>query len=319
MLATTERHFWIAIVARALLGFTIGAFSAVIPMYMVELAPEHARAFHGSFHQIGVASGFAVLYLTSTRFRWRAVTLGGAILPGVMSLLIWFVPEPARYADEEEEPMTTESPFQMKWAPRLNLCALLAFFQQLSGIHTILVDLHSHLHEAKIDLEMGYASAIAMGAEAFASLIAGCVLDCFGHRFVWVFSFGLVALTDLAYGVTELEVVKSNLTIPPLVPVIIIGLHLFAFGAGAGPIPWFIASEIFPDSVRAGAVSLIASCNRIFAFLVVLLFPEMRKYIELSGLFILYGVVSVASAVYGFFYLKKGRYVQEEEDEEDEE
>jgi MFS family permease len=318
ILGVAEHRFWVGILARALLGFIVGAFSAVVPMYIVEVAPENMSAFFGSIHQICVALGFVVLYLVSSWLRWKSVAIGGAIITAVLCLLVWFVPEPTpkevEPGEEGEEPVKSESPFQKKWVPKLVLGALLAFFQQLSGINAILVNLHSLFAQAQLDMETGYASAIAASAQVIACLIASFVIDSLGRRLVWIVSFGGIAVTDIVYGITELDSIRKSGSIPAILPIVIIFLNLLSFGAGAGPIPWFIVPELFPDSVRANAVSLVTACNWIFAFAVVQLFPYMRDGMGLSGVFILYGVVSAVSAIYGAFFLKSTRQEEEMED-----
>jgi hypothetical protein len=66
LLPTTASTFWIAIVARALLGITLGAFSALPPMYVVEISPPALTGFYGSFPQLFIATGVTVCYLVGT-------------------------------------------------------------------------------------------------------------------------------------------------------------------------------------------------------------------------------------------------------------
>jgi hypothetical protein len=124
-------------------------------------------------------------------------------------------------------------------------------------------------------------------------------------------SFGGIALTDVLYGVTEVKSIKDAGTFPPFIPILLIFLNLLSFGAGAGPIPWFIVPELFPDSVRASANALVVACNWIFSFAVVQLFPTMENGMGLAGVFILYGVASFVASLYGAFYLKRTREEEE--------
>jgi MFS family permease len=307
-----EERFWLGIVIRALLGLTVGAFSAVVPMYIVELAPEEVSGFFGSIHQLCVALGFVILYLVATWLNWKAVAVGGAIITGLLALLVWAVPEPVpKDLGANGEQVEKESPFQKKWAPRLILGALLAFFQQLSGINAILVNLIELFENARLDLEPTVASAIAASAQVLACLISGFLVDKLGRKLVWVVSFGGIAITDVLYGVTEVSSIKAAGTFPAWVPLLVIFVNLLAFGAGAGPIPWFIVPELFPDSVRAPANAFVVACNWIFAFAVVQLFPTMRSGMGLWGVFVLYGVVSFIAAIYGAFNIKASRKDEE--------
>jgi MFS family permease len=77
----TKTSIWIGIVARAGLGVTIGAFSALIPMYIVELSPPESTGFFGTIPQLFVALGIVITNIIGAltkSWRWTAA-IGGFI------------------------------------------------------------------------------------------------------------------------------------------------------------------------------------------------------------------------------------------------
>ena len=66
------------------------------------------------------------------------------------------------------------------------------------------------------------------------------------------------------------------------------------FAFSAGPIMWVLFSELFPNYVRAVAISLVGLVNSGVSFLVQLLFPWQLASLGSSATFFVYGVVAVA-------------------------
>jgi hypothetical protein len=91
------------------------------------------------------------------------------------------------------------------------------------------------------------------------------------------------------------------------VPIAILFVHLFAFGLGAGPIPWFIVAETFPTVVRASANAVAAACNWLFASVVLFAFPTLESQFGEWGSFLLFGVVSCAGTAFGLAFVTDPR------------
>jgi MFS family permease len=279
-------------------------------MYIVEMAPLESTGFFGTIHQLCISLGFVIVYLLGEGIHARNTAVVGALICGLLCLLVWLVPEPHHTAAAstiaEREPQ--ESLWAGRWMCRLALCLLFMLFQQLSGINAILINITGLFAHVRAGIPPGYISAICASAQVVACVCAGFLIQTFGRKIVWVFSFGGLALTDILYGVTEVPDLKESRTFPPYCPILIIFVNLFCFGVGAGPIPWFIVPEMFPASVRAKAMSIVSSSNWLFAFLVILLFDLMTrdKGMGVHGSFFLYGIISFISSVFGLFYLQKG-------------
>jgi MFS family permease len=309
-LGVSADRFWLGILARALCGVTMGAFSALSPMYIVELSPRESTAFFGAIHQFMVAFGIDMCYLIGTWISWEANAIVGAGLMTAMSLLIWIVPESPAYQETSITTLDTvardeETVFSRQWfLPTMVGCCFF-FFQQFTGINAILTNLNELFSAAGISLDSGYASAIAGFAQVVACFSAGPVVEKFGRKAVWILAFGGVTITDFLYALYWIPQLKEKNVFPNWFPIVVIFLNLLLFGIGAGPLPWFLVPERFPSSIRATAVSMATAFNWVFAFVVIFLFPVMQDGIGDSGAFIVFAVISLGATIFGIFNVKE--------------
>jgi MFS family permease len=313
MLGHDKDHFYVGFISRALLGITIGGFSSLQPMYIVELAPPDVTGFFGTLPQLAVASGFPVVYLVSEWVNWKLTSVVGAVICGALALLVWLVPESPAVAQETTITLKAaepeESVLSATYLCPLAVCICFMFFQQFSGINAILTNLTELYRNAHVDLSAGYASAITAIAQVIATLTAGFAIEKLGRRPVWVVSFVLVTLTDVLFGLANWPGVGEKFG--HWAPIILIFFNLLGFGLGAGPIPWFIASEMFPSSVRAAAVSVASTSNWVIAFAVIQGFPPTRDAIGIHGAMIVFAVASLVAAVFGLFFVKDPEAIEE--------
>lgn len=101
-------------------------------------------------------------------------------------------------------------------------------------------------------------------------------------------------------------VALSNLwALPPLVSVASIMVYSASFMFSWGPICWVLISEIFPNTIRGGAVAIAVAFQWIFNFIVSSTFVPMYN-MQLPGMenfghifaYALYGVICVIAAIF---------------------
>ncbi|MBS3798001.1 MULTISPECIES: sugar porter family MFS transporter [unclassified Pseudoalteromonas] len=105
------------------------------------------------------------------------------------------------------------------------------------------------------------------------------------------------------------EAITMNATL------VLVGITLFvaAFAVSLGPVMWVMFSEIFPNAVRAVAISVVTVINNGVSFLVQLVFPwELAKY-GAAVTFALYGVFALLSLLLVWRYLPetKGKSLEQ--------
>ncbi|KAI3370500.1 hypothetical protein L3Q82_025258, partial [Scortum barcoo] len=90
-----------------------------------------------------------------------------------------------------------------------------------------------------------------------------------------------------------------------------------AYAVGFGPMTWLLLSEIFPAAIRGRAFAFTNCFNWAANLLVTFTFLNFIDVIGLSGMFLLYGMSTVAAGVFFFFMLPetKGKTLEEIDNE----
>lgn len=307
-------YFWYGILCRALLGFALGGFSSIIPMYIVELAPEDSSGFFGSLHQFGIAIGLVIVYLVGDVANWKITSIVGMIITILLAILVWFIPEsPAANKKDDTADYVKESLFQKKYFARLGQSIMMMVFQQFCGINAILTNLATLFEHSGVQgLSPNQASALSSSAMVISVLFGGILVERAGRKIAWSVSFGGISFSLLLYALTDKKKFgddKAN----SICAIVFIFLFLLAYGLGAGAIPWFIISEIFPSSVRPAAVSLVSTSNWILAFIVIEIYPYMNKSMTEFGCILLFMFFSIGSTIFGAIFVKKNMQADTEQ------
>ena len=99
----------------------------------------------------------------------------------------------------------------------------------------------------------------------------------------------------------------------PILTVTGLGLYLAFFSFGMGPIAWLIPSEVFATCIRAKAMSLASSMNRVVATIVSSSFLTVQDTLSWAGFFLLLAVACTVVLVFLYFFLPetKGRSLED--------
>jgi MFS family permease len=303
LLPLNQQIFGYGIFVRALLGISIGAFSALTPVYIVELSPEESVGFFGSLNQFAIALGFVICPLVSIALGWREIAIVGAAIPACLALLIWLVPDsPASFCEVPAQVKVSDTIFRREWNRDLVICCILMVFQQLSGINAILTNLVDLFNSAGVAIDSNLASAICGLAQVLACLIGGSLIDKLGRRIIWGGSFSACGAMTIIYAIIRMK--KFQRSVSSVGPIVVIFIFTFAYGIGGGPIPWFYVSETFPAAVRAAASSIVAASNWLFAFALLQAWPSIQDAIGESGGFWIFAGANAIAGVFGSIFIR---------------
>ncbi|EAX98079.1 major facilitator superfamily protein [Trichomonas vaginalis G3] len=297
----TKDKFWLAIFSRALVGLDIGGFTSLCPTMLIEIAPSKLGGFFGHLHQIGCVIGITIMYMQGTYAPWKTLFYTGIGFSALGTILICFCPETSpnrRKADPESlARKEKDTLFQEMYLEKLVIGLTMMFFQQFCGINAIISNLVQNFKDAGVPLETGIASTISMACQFLGVVINGFVVDKLGRRPLFCISSLGCAIMLFLFSMNT----SYNLT--NWVAIVIICFYLFFFGLALGPIPWFIVPELFPDTVRSMAASMVVVVNQFCSFIIVFMFPWMKNGMGQSATLIFYGVISALGAIFGFFYI----------------
>ena len=297
---------------RLLLGLAVGVSSVLVPLYLAEMSPTAFRGALTSLNQLMIAIGifvsYMVTYLLSARADWRAM-LGLAAVPAALMLAgLWFQDESPRWLvvhDRIEEARAVLSRIhgpdaverevaemrsarlagarltivQLWWnrgvRRGLLLAAMLAVFQQLVGINTIVYYAPTILSAA------GYARSVAIlnsvglaSLSIVATLIAASIVDRVGRRPLML---GGVAAMAGSMAVIGVVFFSSGLHSAggKAAAVACLAVFKFAFSISWGPLVWVMLPELLPLHVRGTAMGAAVFLNWATNFVVSLLFPVL--------------------------------------------
>ncbi len=119
-----------------------------------------------------------------------------------------------------------------------------------------------------------------------------------------------------AYQQHESALVSSAIALnPKLILVAILGF-VGSFAISLGPIMWVLFSELYPNNMRATAISFVGPINSVIAFLVTLIFPWELANIGNAGTFLIFGLFALGGLVLMMRILPetKGRSLEELEE-----
>ena len=215
-------------------------------------------------------------------------------------------------ASEEIQRVRFADLLEPKMRKVIVLGVVLAVFQQWCGINVIFQ------YGSRIFADAGYAvsgilfSIVITGVVAvLMTFVAIATVDHWGRRGLMLSgAFGLT-LIYLATGWAYHEHIKG------LVPVILVVAAIACYCCTLAPITWVILSEIFPNRIRGGAMSVSVVALWLGNFLLSQTFPVMYEKLGLANCFWVYAAICLAGFLFIFFKLPetKGKTLEQIERE----
>jgi MFS family permease len=226
----------------------------------------------------------------------------------------------------QAEKNTERASFRELFTPSMKLVLTIglsvAVLQQITGINSVFFYAPMIFEQSGIGTDASFMQAVLVGlVNLVFTVLAIALIDKLGRR--PLLGFGLtgiaVCMFLLAYGFGSAtygangELVDIN---PTLILIGILGF-VASFAISLGPVMWVLFSELFPNRVRAVAISFVGLINSAVSFLVQLVFPWELENFGNSTTFLIYGVFAVLGLVLVMRILPetKGRSLEELEAE----
>lgn len=299
-------------------GVGVGLASAICPMYIAEVSPANMRGTLVSWNQFAIIFGQLLVYFVNflilgehtqpiinkiseavyevsassdpwtIETGWRYMFGSEAIVAGLFTILICFVPESPRYLalmgkdsnalavltringskKAEEILQSIKSTVSVKSEKLFSFGILVVFvgvmlsvFQQAVGINAVLYYAPRIFESMNMGNPM--VQTVIMGIVNISfTLVAVFTVEKLGRKplLIW----GSIGMALGAFGVA-----LSNMTeLPALFPVVSIMVYSASFMFSWGPICWVLISEIFPNTIRSQAVAIAVAFQWIFNFIV---------------------------------------------------
>ncbi|XP_047527954.1 solute carrier family 2, facilitated glucose transporter member 2-like isoform X3 [Vanessa atalanta] len=256
------------ILGRLLVGLSGGLTTSIVPMYLTELSPPRLSGAMGVACPIGVNAGVLVGQVMGLD-----VILGGVdnwpYLLSVFALLV-IISLPILF-------ILPESPKYLFVVKRNEPAAIKELSRLRGEIPSVLTEDLELLREevqaeASTSGEKWGMWRVAREPKLRLPLLLACTMQA---------------------GQQTSGINADAMPWMPYVCMAAVILYVLVFGFGLGPIPYFIASELFEVSSRAGGMAWGSLCNWGGNFLVGMSFPTLRDFVG-AGSFLLFSALTAA-------------------------
>lgn len=313
-------------------GIGVGLASAVVPMYIGEIAPANIRGRLVSLNQFAIIFGMLVVYFVNwgiangqtiewiNEIGWRRMFLSEAIPASLFAFLMFFMPESPRYlaltnkddkalsiltkinGAERAREVLEEIKKTLTGTVKAKIFAygkivlivgiLLSVFQQFVGINVALY----------------YAPRIfeSMGAAKDASMMQTIIMGLINVVFtvvaiLTVDKWGrkpllITGSIGMAIGMIAISAL-SFLNIIGIGTLVFIIIYTASFMMSWGPICWVLIAEIYPNKIRSQAIAIAVAAQWGANFFISATYPPMMEF---SGgmTYLFYGIMSILSALF---------------------
>jgi len=332
--AAFSPELWVLIAMRFVIGLAVGSASMAVPLYISEVAPPRVRGALVSFNQLALTMGiliaFLVDYALSSSAAWRLM-FGLAAIPAVLLFVgmltqaespVWLVThgrmEEARRVlvrvrsrDHDVDGEIAEisalgertSSYRELLRPDVRkvvvIGVLLAVFQQITGINTVIYYAPTLLHQAGLGNSASLLANVGNGIVNVAmTVIAIRLIDKVGRRVLLI--GGTVGMAVALFVVAATFAVNGNTLghTAAIVAVASLAVYTGSFAIGLGPVFWLLISEIYPARIRGKSMSIATIANWGANFVVAISFLTLLNTISNAGTFFLLGFLSLTAVAY---------------------
>ncbi|MDY7433821.1 sugar porter family MFS transporter [Bacillus sp. V26] len=338
----------ILLLFRIELGVAVGGASAIVPLYLSEMAPAAIRGRIASLNTLmnsfGILMAYIVNFVYSSSGRWDLMLLLAVIPSFILMAGMFFMPESPRWVlqkrSEDEarhillltrDPRTIDAEIrsmkEIKTKERVSISTLLsptirpilfigigvAIFQQVIGTNTIIYYTPTILENAGFGASSAIAGTIGIGIINVLFTIIGLLLiDMIGRRKLML--IGNVGMS-LALGILGISTLFFHA--PDWLLLSCLCLFMVAYSASWGMVVWVVLAEIFPLQVRGTALGISSTCLWLANIAVSLSFPLLLDLIGTGALFLMYGAIGVLAFLFVYQYVPetKGKSLEQIEGE----
>ena len=340
----------ILVLGRVIIGLAVGGSTAIVPVYLSELAPTDARGSLSSLNQLMITIGILASYLVNYAFApiegWRWM-LGLAVVPSVVLMIgVIFMPEsprwllekrgekaardvmkltyPASEIDHEIENMkkinqiadNTWTVLKSPWLlSTIIIGSVFALLQQLIGINAIIYYAPKIFATAGFGESTAILSTVGIGVvNVLVTIFAISIIDKIDRKKLLVIgNIGMVASLLIMSALIWLIGVNSAAWI------ILLCLTTFIifFGVSWGPVLWVMLPELFPMRARGAATGIAALVLSIGSLLVAQFFPVLTDVLQVQQVFLIFAVIGIIAMIFVIKFLPETRGRSLEQIEQD--
>jgi SP family arabinose:H+ symporter-like MFS transporter len=321
-------------------GLSIGASSVVSPLYIAEIAPPKRRGQLVALFQFNIVFGILVAYVSNYFFqktgspddwRWMLGVVGiPSLLFTLLTLLLsesprWLILHKgdaiaAKKSLERIDPSTAEETlasilkskdqhrnsarfFSKEYSWPILLAFLFAFFNQLSGINSIIYYAPRVFAMTGLGKSTALLSTAGIGLVNLVFTMVGLsLIDRYGRRLLmYIGSIGYIvslALISQAFFRESYEGVT-----------IFVFVFIASHAIGQGAVIWVFLGEIFPNEVRASGQAFGGLTHWVFAAVIANVFPIIAAKFGGGQVFLFFTIMMVFQLLFVRFMMPETKGV----------
>uniref|UniRef100_W4VRX6 Putative sugar transporter n=1 Tax=Phaedon cochleariae TaxID=80249 RepID=W4VRX6_PHACE len=351
LIALSTSHS-VLLLGRLIAGFSAGLTAAAGQVLIGESSEPHLRGMLSSIPLASYSFGILLVYALGSLLPWRIVAGLSTILPITSMIVFFFLPESPVWlirhgkleeakkamtwlrggskikAKEETEHLVDRLELEIQTRRKTTLATLLQpevakpliivnlfnTMQILSGTYLIVfyaVDILKHVQGGN-SLDNFLAAVLTACVRFIFSVMASFLLALVGRRMLAMISGLGTAISALFLG----AFLHQNCQGLDYIPALFVLIYVAANTLGFMILPGVLISELFPTKIRGLAGGLTFMLFNFTLFGVAKVFPYVKSMIGISGVFWIFGLVSLGASLFLYLSLPetRGRTLSEIED-----
>ncbi|KAF8096727.1 hypothetical protein N665_0302s0001 [Sinapis alba] len=179
--------------------------------------------------------------------------------------------------------------FQRKYVLSLTIGVVLIALPQLGGLNAYTFYADSIFTSTGVSSEVGFISTSI--AQLVGGILGVVLVDVFGRRSLLLVSQAGMFLGCLSTAISfVLQKNNSWETETPILALISVMVYFVSYGLGMGPLPWIVASEIYPVDVKGAAGTMCNLTSSTSSWLVTYFFSFLLQWNSI-GTFIIFATM----------------------------
>ncbi|MGG3573003.1 sugar porter family MFS transporter [Bacillus gobiensis] len=336
------------VLGRFIIGVAVGGSTAIVPVYLSEMAPTESRGSLSSLNQlmitVGILSSYIVNYVFADMEGWRWM-IGLAVVPSLILMIgVTFMPESPRWllehrseeaarrvmkltrssekVDSEIREMIeinrisegTWKVLSSSWLrPTLLIGCVFALFQQIIGINAIIYYAPTIFSEAGLGDATAILGTVGIGTvNVIITIFAIMIMDKIDRKkLLAIGNIGMVL--SLLIMAVLIWTVGLNTNFGAWIIVASLTLFIVFFAFTWGPVLWVMIPELFPMRARGAATGIAALALSIGSLIVAQFFPMVSRAIGIGQVFLIFAAIGIAAFIFVMKFLPetRGRSLEE--------
>lgn len=348
LLLAGAQNLSMLVIGRFIIGLAVGGSSAIVPVYLSEMAPTDKRGSLSSLNHLMITIGILASYLINYAFAdmeaWRWM-VGLAVVPSVILMIgVYFMPESPRWLlehkseksarkvmgmtrkqkeiDKEIDEMkeiidiseSTWTVLKSVWLrPVLIIGCLFALLQQIIGINAIIYYAPTIFTKAGLGDSTAILGTVGIGSvNVIVTIFAIQIIDKIDRKKLLITgNIGMVGSLLIMAGLVW--TIGLGSTVGAWIIVACLTLFIVFFAFTWGPILWVMLPELFPMRARGAATGIATLSLSIGSLLVAQLFPILTSVLSIELVFLIFAVIGILAMIFVIKYLPetRGRSLEE--------